>query len=149
MALPGTRTFLLPGSTRLIISCQQAQWPAASHVQNYLNVDLKRPVVKDLGTCAPSPVPVSWGWGWEEWHVAWLLDDGEAAAAPASAAVLPLDAGHQLLLGVVICDGRLPLGVLVAAAWGPVGEKHRHGKQDVTFKLHISTGQLQLLWMEF
>lgn len=55
MVLPGTRTFLLPGSAWLIISCQQAQWPAASHVQNCLNVDLKRPVVKDLGNVRPQP----------------------------------------------------------------------------------------------
>ena len=98
--------------------------------------------MKDLGTCAPSPVPVRWGLGW-------LLGDGVAAAALASSAVLPLNAGHQLLLGVVICDGRLPLGLLVAAAWGSMGEKHGHGKQDVTFKLHISTGQPQWPCMEF
>lgn len=73
--------------------------------------------MKDLGTCAPSPVPVPWGLGW-------LLGDGGAAAALASSAVLPLNAGHQLLLGVVICDGRLPLGLLVAAAWGSMAEKH-------------------------
>ena len=96
-----------------------------------------------------SPVPVCWGRVWEEWHVGWLLGDAGAAAALSSAAVLPLNAGHQLLLGVVICDGRLPLGLLVAAAWGSMGEKHGHGKQDVTFKLHISTGRLQWPWMEF
>lgn len=48
----------------------------------------------------------------------WPLGDSGAAAAPASAAVLLLNAGHQLFLGVVVGDGGWPLGPLVAAAWG-------------------------------
>lgn len=47
----------------------------------------------------------------------------------ASAAVLLLDAGHQLLLRAVVGDGRLPLGPLVAAAWGSAGQKHRQGQE--------------------
>lgn len=61
----------------------------------------------------------------------------------ASAAVLLLDAGHQLLLRAVVGDGRLPLGPLVAAAWGSAGQKHRQRvrRQDVAFRVVISAGQ--------
>lgn len=73
----------------------------------------------------------------------WPLGDSGAAAAPASAAVLLLNAGHQLFLGVVVGDGGWPLGPLIAAAWGSVGKKHSHERQDVTVKLHIPSGQPQ------
>lgn len=65
------------------------------------------------------------------------------ARRSASAAILLLDAGHQLLLRVVVGDGRLPLGPLVAAAWGSAGQKHRRQvrRQDVAFRVVISAGQ--------
>lgn len=55
------------------------------------------------------------------------LARGDQHWSASSAAVLPLDARHQLLLRVIVGDGRLPLRSLVAAAWGSVGEKHRQG----------------------
>lgn len=59
---------------------------------------------------------------------------GLAVPGGASATVLLLDAGHQLLLRVVIQDDRLPLRPLVAAVWGSAGQKHKQGvRQDVAF----------------
>lgn len=55
------------------------------------------------------------------------LVSGEQGYSDSSAAVLPLNARHQLLFRIIIGDGRLPLGSLVAAAWGSVGEKRRQG----------------------
>lgn len=62
-------------------------------------------------------------WGRRSSHAAQGPWSHVAPARPASAAVLPLYAGHQLLLRVVIGDGRLPLGPLVAAAWGSAGRR--------------------------
>lgn len=73
------------------------------------------------------------------------LGGAGAAGGPVrrSVAVLLLNAGHQLLLGAVVHDGRLPLRPPVAAARGPASRKHRQGvrRQDVTFDLSVSAGQ--------
>lgn len=61
------------------------------------------------------------------------------ARSGGSAAELLLDAGHQLLLGAVVQDGRLPLRPPAAAARGPAGQKHRQGvrRQDVAFQRRV------------
>lgn len=53
------------------------------------------------------------------------LVSGMQGHSSGSAAILPLNARHELFFGVIIGDGRLPFGSLGAAAWGSVGEKYR------------------------
>lgn len=112
-------------------------------------LDLKRRVRKTQSSCtlAAAPLRLERSAGQGAAHPRPRFPEARAGGPrprrSPSAAVLLLDAGHQLLLRVVIGDGRLPLGPLVAAAWGSAGQKHRLQvrRQDVAFRVVISAGQ--------